>query len=133
MKKIVSLVFTIVLVCAAFGVLVGCSGGGASDYVGTWVVAEVTQDGTTYSVDDLESLGISGEDFMTLELRSDGTCDITVLGSSVSDSSSTMTWTTTDSGISISADGSSMDAAYDSSTGYLTLEYEGSSVSLKKS
>ena len=136
MKRIIAVVFALALACGSMALVAGCGGGGGGgsvDYTGTWVCSAVDDGTTVTSIDELEALGITGDQFMTLELRADGTVDMTVFGTSAfADSGITVNWEATDSGVTLSGQGVSFDLPYDSGSGELAMEYEGQKVLMKK-
>lgn len=135
MKKLLLVVCTVVFACACACAAVGCSGGGGSadmDYTGHWVCSAV-DDGTgrTEIASISEISGMTGEDFMTVDLNADGTAVITAFGTDIT-SEANVTWATSSSGVTLTANGEAIDMSYDSSLSELTMEYQGEKVVFTK-
>ena len=99
MKKNVSKIFVTVMVLMVALNLVACSQKKQSEYVGTWKAASVTSYGVT--INDPASMGFD----MSLELKADGTANISMTINNKSESFND-TWKETDKGISFESDSS---------------------------
>ena len=135
MKRIIAVVFALALACGSMALVAGCGGGGGgqTDYSGTWVCSAVDDGTTVTSISELEALGITGDQFMTLELKADGTADMTIFGTSAfADSGIEVKWEGTSSGVTLSGQGVTYELPYDSGSQELAMEYEGQRVLLKK-
>lgn len=125
MRRIAMPAAAMALVLACACALQGCV---AEDTLaGRWECVSISDGTTTYVVEDL---GLDGSDFMTLRLKNDGSVTMTSMGEEVD--TSDLTWMETDTGVSIESSSGAMDAVYDSSTGQLTLEYDGQVVVLER-
>ncbi len=132
-RRLLTVAFSVVFALASFAALAGCSQSSEStvnsDFAGTWGFYSVDSDGSVVTVDDIQdvldsgygdSLGISdASEFAYLDLNSDGTAELIMLGESLFDST-TVTWEAGEDSVTLSAEGETVVLAYDSSDDTLT-------------
>ena len=126
------------LAAAAFALALlaapGCTGEGGQDgYVGHWVCCMVdTGNGDVVAIEDLENLGLTGEDFMTLDLAADGTATMTADGKDIT-ADTELKWSENAMGIELDAgSGGTASLTYDSTLGQLLMEYQGQRIIFEK-
>ena len=95
-------------------------------FAGHWTCTLVDAgNGQVVSVDDLKEVGVSGSDLMTLDLNEDGTATMSSGGADIQNGV-TLTWSEAQMGVEIvTSAGEAIELPYDSSTGYLSMEYQG--------
>lgn len=117
----------------------GCSsspakGDADAGLAGHWTCALVDAgNGQVVSADDLEEVGVNGSDLMTLDLNDDGSAYMTSGGADIQNGV-TLTWSDTIKGVEIvTSAGEAIELSYDSSTGYLSMEYQGQRIIFERS
>ncbi len=128
MKRILKAILASLVLCLA---LAACGGGGGSaaepvdykaDFVGTWEISKMVQDGEETSTEDLDLMKQYGLN-VYLELNEDGTSSLELFGEPMEG-----TWEATAAGNgTITIDGQSVSMVLDGNL--LTLEQEGSTLS----
>ena len=117
MKKILSLILSLCLLCAGAAALAE-----GESPAGTWYLTSAEYQGTTIPID---GTGLS----MTFILNEDGTCSLSETAGGVSNSTEG-TWVATDAGVAITADGETMD--FRITDGVMFMEMDGGTLHLTR-
>lgn len=145
MKKLVAMVFAIVLGCASLSLVAGCGGGGGggADYSGHWSISAIESGGQQVAMSDLEAYGYSADDLMSIDLNADGTAKFNI-GSLVTSfmgdaadqamgilDAANITWAASANGVDLTANGQTMTLAADGAD--LVFEQSGTKLIFSKS
>ena len=130
MRKAFSIIFAVVLSLASLVLISGCSASVAT-YQGHWVCTSVDNgnDQSASSV-DLASQGLSGDDFLTIDLTGDETAIISFYGEDLSQGQ-IIKWKPTSDGVVLQGNSDyTMELKYDSDTRTMSADFNGTNVVL---
>ncbi len=134
MKKFTALAAAMLLAFASMAFLAGCGSSGEAtmaDFVGSYVFEQVTSDSGSYTAEEIESIA-TAEQMCTLELKEDGTWDMSTFGNSVFTDGSSPTWSVSGNEIVLTSSDTQLPVTYDTDGHTITIDYEGSKMILKR-
>jgi len=127
-KTFLKLLLVAALVLALPLTLAACGSKGGAEYAGTYKFYSMEYAGETMTAADLEDLGMDPDSFdFSITLEANGDFTMSAMGESVEG-----TYKVSGTKITFNADGFSGDESYELDGDYLTIEYEGDSVTFKR-